>query len=138
MKYKILFLLIPISVLILSITKISLAEVKISDVPTPAPEKIQNFIPQPLTELFKIFSNINIDFSKLPFINRVVRSIPRSGEEVASSFRWLTQGLGDLNNWVNARIGLNILFVIQKVGEFFVWIFQGIADLIKIGLSFIQ
>ncbi|MDP3052514.1 MAG: hypothetical protein Q8N22_00995 [bacterium] len=136
MNYKRLFLLILLSAFILSASKISLAEVNISDIPTP--EKIQSFIPQPLTDLFKTFSNINIDFSKFSFLNQVVGAIPKSGEDVANGFRWLTRGLGNTNEWLKTHIGLNIVLVFQKVGEFFVWIFQGIANLIKAGLSFIK
>jgi len=138
MKDRILFLLISILLFALTLitAKISLAEVKISDVPNP--EKIQNFIPQPITDLFKTFSNINIDFSKFPFYNQVVGNIPKSGQEVANSFQWLTNGLENMNEWLKTHIGLNIILVIQKVGEFFVWVFQGIANLIRAGLSFIK
>ncbi len=120
----------------LSSCKISLAEVKISDVPSP--EKIQNFIPQPVTDLFKTFNNVNIDFSKLPFFNQIAGNIPKSGQEVANGFQWLTNGLGSINEWLKTHIGLNIILVIQKVGEFFVWVFEGIGHLIRAGLSFIK
>ena len=136
MKSKILFLFIPILIIILSITGISLAEVKISDIPTP--EKIQNLIPRPLTEIFKVFNNIHIDFSKLPFFDRLMSIIPKSGEEVGNGFRWLTRGLNSANDWLKNHIGLDIIFMVKKIGEFFVWIFQGIADLIKTGLSFVK
>jgi len=136
MKYKILFLLAPILASTLLTVKISLAEVKISDVPNP--EKIQNFIPQPVTDLFKTFNKINIDFSKSSFFNKITGSIPKSGQEAANDFLWLTNGLENVNEWLITHIGLNIILVIKKVGEFFVWIFEGIANLIRIGLSFIR
>lgn len=136
MKSKILFLIIPVLVLVSLTTKICLAEVKISDMPTP--EKIQNFIPRPLSDFFKMLSNVKIDFSKLPFVNRIVAAIPKSGEEVANEFQWLTVRLGNINYWAQSHIGLNIILIIKKIGEFFVWIFQGIANLIKIGLSFVH
>ena len=136
MNHKRLFLLILLPVFILSVSKISLAEVKISDMPTP--EKIQSFIPQSLIDLYKTFSDINIDFSKFLFFNQVVGFIPKSGADVASGFQWLTQGLGGINEWFKTHIGLNIVFVIKKVGEFFVWVFEGIANLIRIGLSFVK
>lgn len=130
MKYK--FLLFAILIFILIIPAVGQTEV------LPSPEKIQTFIPQPLVEVFKAFSNLKIDFSKLPFFNRVVGVIPRSGEEVANGFRWLTQGLENVNNWLKTHIGLDIIFVIKKIGEFFVWVFESIANLLKIGLSFIR
>ena len=136
MKFKILFLFIPILIIILSITEISSAEVKISDAPTP--EKIQNLIPRPLTEIFKAFNNIRVDFSKLPFFDRLMDIIPKSGEDVGNGFRWLTRGLNSANDWLKNHIGLDIIFMVKKIGEFFVWIFEGIANLIKTGLSFIK
>ncbi len=136
MKYKILFLLILISTSILLTAKISLAEVNISDVPNP--EKIQGFIPQPVTDLFKTFNNINIDFSKLSFFNKITGNIPKSGQEVGNAFKWLTNGLGSMNGWLITHIGLNIVLVVKKVGEFFVWVFEGIGHLIRVGLSFIK
>lgn len=136
MDSKRLFLLILLPVFILSASKISLAEVKISDMPTP--EKIQGFIPQPLIDLFKTFSDINIDFSKFLFFNQIVGFIPKSGADAANGFQWLTRGLGSANEWFKTHIGLNIVFVVKKVGEFFVWIFEGIVNLIKTGLSFVK
>ena len=118
MKFKILFLLIPILMIILSATEISLAEM-------PTPEKIQNFIPQPLTGLFRAFNNINIDFSKLPFFNRVAKGIPESGEEIGNSFRWLTNGLENINNWLKNHIGLDIVFIVKKTGGVFCLDFSG-------------
>lgn len=138
MKERIVFLLISASLFSLTMitAKISLAEVKISDMPNP--EKIQSFIPQPVIDLFNNFNKINIDFSKFPFFNKVVSNVPKSGLEVANGFKWLTDGLGNINDWLKTHIGLNIILVIQKVGEFFVWVFQGIANLIRAGLSFIK
>ncbi len=136
MNYKRLFLSILLPVFILSASEISLAEVKISDIPTP--EKIQSFIPQPLIDLFKTFSNVNIDFSRFSFFNQVVGVIPKSGEDVANGFQWLTRGLGNINEWLKTHIGLNIVLVAKKVGEFFVWVFEGIGHLIRAGLSFIK
>lgn len=133
MKYKLLLLVILIFILVTPVIP-AVGQIEV----LPSPEKIQTFIPQPLTELFKAFNNIKIDFSKLPFFNRVVGVIPRSGEEVAHGFRWLTQGLENVNNWLKTHIGLDIIFVIKKIGELFVWIFEGIANLIRIGLSFIK
>ena len=98
MEFKILFLFVFILMMFFSTIGISLAEVKISDMPTS--EKIQNFIPKPLTELFKMFNNINLDFLKLPFFNRVAESIPKSGEEIGNSFQKLTSGLEIANNWL--------------------------------------
>lgn len=109
MKYKILFLTILITVL----TTLRVCSAQ--------REGIQSFVPQPLIELFDAFSKIKIDFSK-----------------VASGFRHLTGGLENFSNWLQTHIGLNILFIIKKIGELFVWILEGIANLIKIGLSFIK
>jgi hypothetical protein len=138
MKERIVFLLISVLLFALTLitTRISLAEVTISDVPNPG--KIQSFIPQPLIDLFNNFNKIDIDFSKFPFLNKVVSSVPKSGQEVAGGFKWLTDGLGNINDWLKSHIGLNIILVIQKVGEFFIWVFQGIANLIRAGLSFIK
>jgi len=136
MSCKRLILSIFLPALILSTPGISLAEVEITDIPSP--EKIQGFIPQSLIDLFNNFNNINIDFSKFSFFNRAVEAIPKSGEEVANGFQWLTNGLGNVDEWLKTHIGLNIIFVIQKVGEFFVWVFTGIAHLIQLGLSLIK
>jgi hypothetical protein len=130
MKYKLLSFVILIFILIIP----AVGQTEVS----PSPEKIQTFIPQPLIEIFKIFSNLKIDFSRLPFINKVTESIPKSGEEVADIFQWLTRGLGNINDWLKTHIGLNIILVIKKIGELFLWIFEGIANLIRIGLSFIK
>ena len=136
MSCKRLILSIFLPALILSTPGISLAEVEITDIPSP--EKIQGFIPQSLIDLFNNFNNINIDFSKFSFFNRAVKAIPKSGEEVANGFQWLTNGLGNVDEWLKTHIGLSIVLVVKKVGEFFIWIFQGIANLLTIGLSFIN
>ncbi|MFA5084285.1 MAG: hypothetical protein WC475_02800 [Candidatus Paceibacterota bacterium] len=136
MNSKRLFLSILLPALILSASEVSLAEVKISDIPTP--DEIQGFIPQPLIDLFKTFGSINIDFSKFAFFNKVVESLPKSGEDVANVFNWLTDGLGNVNEWLKTHIGLNVLLVVIKVEVFFVWAFTGIARLIQAGLSFIH
>lgn len=136
MKFKILFLSISVLAMVFSIIGISLAEVKISDMPTP--EKIRNFIPKPLTELFRSFNNIEVDFSKLLFLNRVIEAVPKSAEELGNGFQRLVNGLKDVNNWIRDHIGLDIVFLIKKTGEFFVWAFESIANLIKIGLLLIK
>jgi hypothetical protein len=46
--------------------------------------------------------------------------------------------LGNINDWLKTHIGLNIILVIKKIGELFLWIFEGIANLIRIGLSFVK
>jgi len=137
MKQKILFLLlIPTFLIIFSFSKFCLAEANVSNVPSA--EKIQTLIPKPLTDLFNTFGNVHIDFSKMPFMNQVVNAIPKSGQSVANDFNWLTNGLGAINDWLKVNVGLNIIMVVKTVGEFFVWAFQGVANLIRIGLSFVK
>lgn len=136
MKYKILILIIPILMTAISIAGTCSAEIRISD--TPTPENIPNIVPQPLIDLYNAVNRINIDFSQVPFINRAIGLIPTSGEGVANGLIWLTQGFGNINEWLRTHVGLNIVYLIQKAGEFFVWIFQGIVNLITAGLSFIR
>lgn len=126
MRTKILFLTLPI--LVFAVSGICLAQNE---------NQSLNFIPKPLIELFNIFSNWKIDFSRIPVINRIPEYLPRSGEDIGRSFQWLGGGLDNFNNWLTSHIGLNILLVIKKVGEFFIWTLEFLVRLIKIGLSFI-
>lgn len=125
MRTKILFLTLP--VLVFAVSGICLAQNE---------NQRLDFIPKPLIELFNIFSNWEIDFSKVPLINKIPEYLPRSGEGIGQSFQWLTRGLNNFNEWSKAHIGLNIVLIIKKVGEFFVWALEGIVSLLKIGLSY--
>lgn len=126
-RTKILFLTLP--VLVFAVSGICLAQNENQGL---------NFIPKPLIELFNIFSNWKIDFSKVPLINKIPEYIPRSREGIGQSFQWLTRGLDNFNNWMVSNIGLNVILVIKKVGEFFIWALEAIAKLLKIGLSLIK
>lgn len=127
MKRKILFLTLPI--LVFAFSGICLAQNESQNL---------NFIPQPLIDLFNIFSNWKIDFSRVPLINRIPGYLPRSGEDVGQSFQWLSGGLSNFNNWLTSHIGLNVFLVIKKVGEFFVWTLEFLVKLLKIGLSYLS
>lgn len=127
MRTKILFLTLPI--LVFAVSGICLAQNE---------NQSLNFIPKPLIELFNIFSNWKIDFSKVPLINKIPEYIPRSEEDISRSLQWFTGGFDNFNNWLTSHIGLNILLVIRKVGEFFVWALEGIAKLLRIGLSYMS
>lgn len=127
MRTKILFLTLP--VFVFAVSGICLAQ---------NGNQGLDFIPKPLIELFNIFSNWKIDFSKVPLINKIPEYIPRSGEDIGYSFRQLTGGLDKFNEWSKTHIGLNIVLIIKKIGEIFVWALEGIAKLLKIGLSYLS
>jgi hypothetical protein len=127
MRTKILFL--TLLILIFAVSGSCLAQNE---------NQTQNFIPQPLIDLFNIFSNWKIDFSRIPLINKIPEYLPRSGEDVGRSFQRLSGGLSNFNNWLTSHIGLNVILVIKKVGEFFVWALEFLVKLIKIGLSYLR
>jgi hypothetical protein len=95
-------------------------------------------VPQPLIDLFNIFSNWKIDFSKIPIINKIPGYLPNSGEDIGRSFQWLAGGLNNFNNWLTNHIGLNILLIIKKAGEFFVWALEALVNLLRLGLSYMS
>lgn len=123
---KHLLLITLLIILIMASAKTSLAEIK-------------GFaVPQPLIDLFNIFSNWKIDFSKIPIINKIPGYLPNSGEDIGRSFQWLAGGLNNFNNWLTNHIGLNILLIIKKAGEFFVWALEALVNLLRLGLSYMS
>lgn len=126
-----------ITILIIVVSTINVihcfAEIKSESLETspPVAEDISRFVPQPLKELFAAFSDLinrlSNSLSEWPFLRNLFESLPKSFGEIISFLK-------NIKYWLQPYLDF-VFFVITKIGELFVWMFELMARLIKIGLS---
>lgn len=101
----------------------------------PSAERVFDFIPQPLYELFDAAKNINVGDNAAT--RRIAEFLPRSGEDIGRSIGSAGEFLSRANSWFEDNIGFRISQLLRLIGNLAVWILESIAYLIRIGISYL-
>lgn len=103
----------------------------------PSAEKVFTVIPQPLYELFDAARNINLNLGDNAATRRILEFLPRSGEDIGRDLGTAGEFLDRANSWFEENVGFRITQLFRLVGNVFIWVLEGIAELIRIGISYI-
>ncbi|MBI2036758.1 MAG: hypothetical protein HYT14_00135 [Candidatus Liptonbacteria bacterium] len=104
----------------------------------PSAEGVLNIIPQPLYELFDAAKNINIGTGGDNAITRtVLEFLPASRGDIGRDIGSAAEFLNRANSWFGDNVGIRLTQLFRLVGNLAIWILQGIAELLRIGISYI-
>ncbi|MDP3947333.1 MAG: hypothetical protein Q8Q41_01425 [bacterium] len=104
----------------------------------PMAQRIFSIIPQPLVELWNAAGNINIGLdSDNAVTRRITEFLPKSGEDIGRNIGTAVKFLDRANQWFEDNIGIRFIQLFRLIGNFAIWILGGIAELIRIGISYV-
>lgn len=94
-------------------------------------------VPEPITELFNTFENIDIDTSRIPILNRAFQGFGQAVQNPEGAANDLTGLFERINAWFQSNVGVSLGEITKAIGNFIVWVLELIVKLIKAGLSLI-
>lgn len=93
-------------------------------------------LPGPVNELIQVFINLGRGFEN--FVQRTVGPIPVSNADFVALVKNLSNLFQTLNTWFTVNLGTSLVQLLKAIGNFLVWLLEGLAYLIRLGLQFVQ
>ncbi|OGY97012.1 MAG: hypothetical protein A2128_01445 [Candidatus Liptonbacteria bacterium GWC1_60_9] len=104
----------------------------------PSAENVLNIIPQPLYELFDAAKNINIGAGGDNAVTRtILEFLPASRDDIGQDIGTAADFLDRANSWFEGNVGIRFTQLFRLVGNLAIWILQGLAELLRIGISYV-
>ena len=92
-------------------------------------------LPQPITDIYNTFNKIQVraeDNTFLNIISEKVRTISANPQGLVSD---ASNWWGRVNNWFSSHVGVTLKELVQGVANLFVWVFEWVVKLIKLGIG---
>ena len=94
-----------------------------------------NNLPEPVTGLWDTFNKIKFDIGDGSFVTRIVRGATDSALDSIGLISDLKIWWGNVNGWLESNIGVSLSDAIKAVLNFFVFLIEIFAKVLKLAVS---